>query len=333
MQSVAAAAPTRAGLLGNPSDGYGGKAIALAISEFRARVTLDPADRFELKPGPTDGLVFPSARRAVEAFAATGSEDGLRLVRAALKQFAGESKEFASLEDDDPRLRFSIAYETDIPRQVGLAGSSAIVVATLRALCEWFESRVEPLRLAELALAAEIEELGIAAGPMDRVIQAHGGLMSMDLAEPGRPESYEALDPACLPPLFVAWDLRGGQPSGRAHGDLRARWLAGDPKVLQMIEAFRKLVDEGVACLRAGDHPGLRELMNRNFEMRSAIFDVSERDRALVAVALSRGGAAKLCGSGGAVVGMAGPDGLEAIEASYRAAGFGFLLPTVATVS
>ena len=332
MQSVVSIAHARAGLLGNPSDGYGGKAVALAIANFRARVTVEASDRFELRPGPTDGMRFRSARHAARAFAATGSDDGLRLMRAALKRFAAESKEFASLDENDPLLRFALGYETDVPRQVGLGGSSAVVVDTLRGLCEWFGSRIEPARLAELALAAELEDLGIAAGAMDRVIQSHGGLMVMDLKEPRGPDSYQALDPAWLPPLFIAWDPFGGEPSGRAHGKLRARWLAGDPEVLQMIEAFRKLVDEGVACLRSGDHERFCDHMNTNFEMRTAIFDVSERDRGLVTIAVGQGGAAKLCGSGGAVVGMAGPEGLDALEASYRAAGFGFVRPTVATL-
>jgi glucuronokinase len=334
VSAVSATAYARAGLLGNPSDGYGGKAIALAVADFRARVQLTPADGFELIPGETDGMRFRDARRAARAFAATGSDDGLRLMRAALGRFAGEWSNFGKIDDDDPRLRFSLRYETDIPRQVGLAGSSAIVIATLRALCAWFDAEIAPARLAELALAAELEDLGIAAGAMDRVIQAHGGLVAMDLKEPRGPGSFERLDPALLPPLFLAWDPRGGESSGRAHGTLRARWLAGEPAVLTAIEAFRGLVDEGVACLRAGDADGLRQRMNRNFEMRTEIFDVSERDRALVAVATGPGGAAKLCGSGGAVVGMAPPGDAEAgladLDARYRRAGFGFVRPSPA---
>ncbi len=331
MQPVVATAHARVGLLGNPSDGYGGKAIALALGNFRARVHLTPAERFELIPGASDGVTFADARAAVADFAATGCDDGLRLLRAALHRFSGYAHAFERLQPDDPRLRFRMAYETDIPRQVGLAGSSAIVVAALRGLAEWFDVAIPPVDLAELALAAELEDLGIAAGAMDRVIQAHEGLLCMDLAEPRGPGSYEHLDPAALPPLFVAWDLRGGQASGRAHGTLRARWLAGDPEVLATIQAFRALVDEGVACLRDGDHARFRALLNENFEMRTRIFAVSDRDRALVAVAAGMGGAAKLCGSGGAVVGMAPPGeaarGLADLERRYREAGFGFLRP------
>ena len=334
MQPLLATASARAGLLGNPSDGYGGKAIALAFDDFQAKVWIAPAERFTLIPGATDGVRFSSARAAVAAFAATGCDDGLRLVRAALRRFALAWPGFALLPEDDPRLRFTLRYETEIPRQVGLAGSSAIVTATLRALCGWFDVELEPAVLAEIALAAELVDLGIAAGAMDRVIQAYGGLMVMDLAEPRGPASYQRLDPGSLPPLFVAWDPGGGETSGRAHGTLRARWLAGDAEVSRVIEAFRRLVDEGVACLGAGDPDGFRALMTRNFEMRTSIFPVAERDRRLVGIATRQAGAAKLCGSGGAVVGMPGPGDPEAELASlasrYRAEGFGFLRPTPA---
>jgi len=332
MEPVQATAYARAGLLGNPSDGYGGKAIALSISDFRARVQLTPCERFELVPGPSDGMAFETLHEANEHFGAAGCDDGLRLLRAAARRFVLQAPDVAALDADDPLLRFRVHYETDIPRQVGLAGSSAIVVAALRALCVWFGTQIPPARLAELALAAELEELGIAAGAMDRVIQSHGGLMCMDLAEPRSPASYRALDPTLLPPLFVAWDLRGGTSSGGPHGTLRARWLAGDPEVLGVIEAFRALVDEGVGCLEAGDHDHFRELLRRNFEMRTRIFDVSEPDRTMIAVADAAGAAAKLCGSGGAIVGMppAGQAeaGLRELARRYRDAGFGFLRPT-----
>jgi len=325
---VRATAHARAGLLGNPSDGYGGKAIAFAFADFAATVAIRPAERFALRPAASDGVDFPTVRDAVEEYRGLGCEDGLRLLRAALVRFAGRTPELAGLADDDPRLRFEIGYETSIPRQVGLAGSSAIVVATLRALAVWFGVALSPFELAELALAVELEDLGIAAGAMDRVIQSYEGLLAMDLREPRRPGSYASLDPAALPPLFVAWDPRGGQPSGRAHGTLRRRWLDGDPEVLAAIGRFRALVDEGIEALARRDGDALRELMRRNFAERCAIFAVGDRDREMVAIAEAGGAAAKLCGSGGAVVGSpASAIDLDRLAADYERAGYRLLRP------
>lgn len=327
-REVTGRAFARAGLLGNPSDGYGGKAIAITLPDFSASVRIAPAERFSLLAGPSDGLAYESVQAASRAWRAGACEDGLRLLRAAVARFARHWPGIDSLPADDPRLRFEMSYVTDVPRQVGLAGSSAIVVAALRALADWFDVTLSPFELSEVALAAEVEELGIAAGAMDRVVQAYGGFMLMDLREPRDEGAYLRLDPADLPPLFVAWDPAGGRASGRAHGDLRARWQRGDADVAAAMEAFRERVDAGVAALHAHDHAALRDLMDGNFDARCAIFDVGPRDREMVSIARERGAAAKLCGSGGAIVGTpgAGTDPSE-LGRAFESAGYRYIEP------
>jgi glucuronokinase len=325
MNQANAFAFSRAGLLGNPSDGYGGKALAVSLANFRVCTTLEAARELRFVPGPSDLQHFPSLAEALREISSGGCDDGLRLLRAAVSRFAGFAPEACDHVPGDARMRFEMRYETDVPRQVGLAGSSAIVVSALRALARWFDVPVPPFELAELALAAEVEDLGIAAGPMDRVIQAYEGLVVMDLAEPRSAASYRSLDVELLPPMFLAWDPRTGSFSGRPHADLRSRWLAGDADVLGAIQQFRDLVDEGVASLERGDHEAFRTLMNRNFDLRATIFSVTTRDRQMVEIARAHAGAAKQCGSGGAVIGMPAPgQPSTALERAYRDAGFEF---------
>ena len=77
---------------------------------------------------------------------------------------------------------FSVRYSTTIPRAVGMAGSSAIIVATLRGLMEFYEVEI-PLHVQpSLALSVETMELGIAAGLQDRVVQIYEGLVAMNFA-------------------------------------------------------------------------------------------------------------------------------------------------------
>jgi len=323
VEPVRRSAHARAGLLGNPSDLYDGRVIALALANFAASVTLTPAERFEIAPGAGDATAFPSLREADAAFSAYGCDDGVRLLRAALQRFVARRGGLADLARDDPRLRFRIAYATDIPRQVGLAGSSAIVIAALRALSSWFALALAPAELAELALACETEELGIAAGPMDRVVQAYQGLLWMDFAPPRGAHAYRPLDAERLPPLFVAWDPRGGEPSRKRHGDVRQRFLRGDPDVKRALASLPPLADAGLACLQRGDAVGLRELVDRNYEIRASIYPPAAVDAELVRLARAAGCVAKLCGSGGAVLGvLAAAADWPRVEASYAAAGF-----------
>ena len=275
----------RAGLLGNPSDVYGGKAIALSVCDFAAEVWIAESDELRFEADP----------------------EGARLLAAALGRFP---------EARDRRLR--LGFRSDIPRQVGLAGSSAIVVGALRALGAWFGVELHPAEVAERALAAEAEDLGIVAGPMDRVIQAYGGLVHMDLRAPRGAHSYRRLDPGLLPPLFVAWDPHPGEPSGVAHADVRARFT-------------HVLVDEGLVCLERRDVAGLMRLVDRNFDTRASIWKLRERDVAMVRLGRALGAAVKFCGSGGAVLGVMRDEAeFPALARAYAEAGFPCIRPTVA---
>lgn len=323
-------AHARAGLLGNPGDGYGGKALATPILDFEARVTVERAARFELRPHPGDGLRYGSLGAAVRAFAGGGSEDALRLLRAAVRRFwtlagAPDPEQGAWAEG------LALRYETTIPRQVGLAGSSALIVATLRALAGRFALAPEPFDLAESALAAEVEDLGIAAGPMDRIVQSYGQVVVMELAPPRTPRGVRRLDPALLPPLFLAWSPLRTKSSGRLHAPLRERWERGDPDVLEVIHELRELVDRGVRSLEDGDVAGFADAVSRNFELRSRIFPIHEGDREMVELADRHGCAAKLAGSGGAIIGVV-PQGADPqrLEAAFRARRLPFLRPRVA---
>jgi glucuronokinase len=317
-------AHARAGILGNPSDGYGGKAIACTVANFAARATIEPSRVFAVATS-TGRIVFPDQDEVRNPDAPVPGTEIVRLAMAALRRFVHRIE--PSVRVDSP---FTLSCETDIPRQVGLGGSSAMIIAVLRALSAHFDVPITPFDLAEHALAVEMDDLGIVAGPMDRVIQSYGGVMEMDLASPRSTGSYRPMDPTLVPPLVIAWDPTGGVPSGVTHGDLRARWLARDPVVLETIDAFREVVEQGVLALEARDRSTFVNLVNLNFELRCRIVPVSSRDREMVMLAQQHGAAAKLCGSGGAVLILHPDDNrLQEVEEAFNSAGFSCVRPVI----
>jgi len=323
MRSVTATAYARAGLLGNPSDIYGGRVLAFTFRNFSARVLVEPAERTVLgSEVSTDDM-----RDAIAVGLAGRCGEGA-LLAAALNQLTHHAPRLLELPGSGARVGFRVTVTTDIPRQVGLAGSSAIVVSTLRALAGWFGVALDAARLAELALRAERDELGITAGPMDRVVQAQEGLLHIDCRPPGSSVSLAA---QLLPPLFVAWELTPGVPSGVLHDTVRARWEAGDPAVRAAVDALATLADEGLDALRARDVARLRRLVDRNFDVRASVWPHGERDEELVAIGRRRGAAVKLCGSGGSVLGVMRAEAeYPALATAYRDAGCGILRPEVA---
>jgi len=307
----------RTGLLGNPSDGYEGKVVGCPLRNFAALVSIAPCERLRITAGGIPAEL-PALAAATEG-PLPDSVDGLeRLVLAAAVRLV---RSLGGTRPVPPT--FHIRCATTVPRQVGLAGSSAVIIATLRALGAWWECTPPRFELAEMALATEVEDLGIAAGPLDRVVQAYESTMVMDFAPPRSEAAYRTLDARLIPPLVVSWNASGGDSSHLTHSDLRARWKRGDPDVVGTVQALRELVDWGITALEARDVDLFADLVDENFRLRCSMTSVGEPDRAMVSVARAAGAGAKLCGSGGAVVAVprAGVDP-SAVERALRGAGF-----------
>ena len=161
--------------------------------------------------------------------------------------------------------------------------------------------------MAQIAWDIEREDLGIVAGPQDRVIQALGGLQYMDFSGPDDIGIHESLDPDLLPPLLVAWPKEPGTPSGDVHRALWERWSAGDSAVRQSIAGFAEIADTGRQALLDGDTTTFCDAVDANFDLRRSIFTLDDDQAALVTAARAAGAAAKFCGSGGAIVAVPRP--------------------------
>ena len=303
----------RAGLIGNPSDGYHGKTISLIIRNFYATVILYEWENIELLLSQEDHSRFESVSDLVSDVEQHGYYGGIRLVKATIKKFVQFCAAQVAAGDDRFKLhdgKFAIRYESNIPRQVGLAGSSAIIVATLRALMEFYGIEIERRLQPSLVLSVERDELGISAGLQDRVIQVYEGLVYMDFAV-DRMESirgfdcghYESIDPDCLPPMYVAYGRDVGEPTEKLHNPLRSRFEAGDEEVVAAMQRFAELTVTARSTLMAGEHEAFAKLVDANFDLRQQICPLDERHVEMVEAARSVGASAKYAGSGGAIVG------------------------------
>jgi len=142
----------RAGLLGNPSDGYGGKTISIIIRNYGAHITLYETPELRIERNDVDSNTFRSAFELVDRINLTGYYGGMRLIKAAIKKFV----EYCQSRQIRLHSRnFTIRYRSSIPRQVGLAGSSAIVTATLRALMEFYGVEIPMAEQPSLILSCE----------------------------------------------------------------------------------------------------------------------------------------------------------------------------------
>ena len=324
----------RAGLLGNPSDGYNGKTISISVRNYWAEVVLYEWDTVEIVLADDDRAKFDSIYELARDVRLHGYYGGIRLIKATIKRFVEHCQSHGIALHD---RKFSVRYQTTIPRQVGLAGSSAIFVAMLRCLMEFYDVQL-PLEIQPtFILNVEQEELGITVGLQDRVIQVYEGLVYMDfdkarerVVDGLRCYFYEPLDPALLPPLYVAHHETLGEPTEVFHNNIRERFRQGDQKVVEAMACFASLAADGREALLARDRPCLARLMNQNFDTRRAIYRLPQWQIDMIETARACGASAKFAGSGGAILGTYdGEDMFAAVRARLGAIGSRTIKPQV----
>jgi galactokinase/mevalonate kinase-like predicted kinase len=286
-------AHARAALAGNPSDGYGGAVLAVTLGGQRAEVTARAASQLEISP--------PS-----------------ELVAATVARFAHEYRSRASST--------VLQWTTSIPRGVGLGGSSAIVISTLRALSVLYDAELEATELAELALAIELHELQIAAGLQDRVAQAFGGLMFMDFDPAAGPDRYQRLDLALVPPLVVAWRVDAAGDSGAVHGPLRDRHAQGEAAVVRAMSELASLARGARDALLTGDVAEFGRCVDHSFDVRQQILALDPRHIEMISCARACGASANYAGSGGAIVAVCAPDSRRRVARELQQLGCDTLL-------
>ncbi len=294
----------RAGLVGNPSDGYFGKTISFIVKNFRAEVTLYESPELEILPNERDHSCFRSIAHLSEDVGLNGYYGGIRLLKATVRRFHNFCQQRRIHLHD---RNFTLRYDSNIPPRVGMAGSSAIITACLRALMEFYSVGIPRAVQASLILSVENEELGIPAGLQDRVIQAYEGLVFMDFDRKhlerygyGR---YEPLDPECLPPLYIAYSTNLSEGTEVFHNDIRGRFERGEAEVVEAMQCWAELAQETRAMLLAGRGCEIAPLLDRNFDLRCRIYRISEANQHVVRTARKLGASCKFTGSGGAFVG------------------------------
>ena len=321
----------RAGLLGNPSDGYFGKTLAVLVRNFRARVLLYPSARLEIRPSKADMPVFDSLDELYSSTRWRGYYGGIRILQALIVRLIDYCREQGfELE----HRNFTIEYESTIPLRLGMGGSSAIITAALRALCRYFNLQIPLPIQAKLALETETLEIGVPAGPQDRVIQVYEGLVYMDfqrsLMESRGYGEYEQLDPSLLPSIYLAYRTSLSEGTEVFHNNVRARWRAGDKDVVHAMATWASYAERGRQALLDRDFATFDRLIDANFDLRQRLYDISPGNLEMIQTARQLGAAANFAGSGGAIVGTYKDDAMfENLRQAMEKIGVAVIKPAV----
>ena len=332
MEIVKARSFPRAGFLGNPSDGYFGKTMSFAFADYCVDLTLTESAKMRFVPGEVDDATFDSPMNLVRDIRLYGYYGGIRMLKAVAKLFFEYCFDHGI---DLPEQNFTAEYRTNIPRLVGLSGSSAICSAMLKALMKFYSVDIPLEYTPTICLEAEKLELGINCGFQDRVIQMYNGLVFMDFektfVEENKRGRYERLDPTLLPNVYVAFDPNRAEESGKAHRKVKRLFEEKKADILAAMTEFADIAQKGRDALVEGRVDIIPTLVNANFDLRDKIFNVAELNRNMVMTARESGASAKFAGSGGAIVGTYEDDAqYEKLKQKLDAIGCTTFRPTIA---
>ena len=321
----------RAGLLGNPSDGYFGKTISLLVRNFRARVVVYPSARLEIKAGKADLPIFESLDDLYETTRWRGYYGGFRIIIALLVRLTDYCRANGI---ELPNRNFTLEYESTVPLRLGMGGSSAIITAALRALIQYYELNIPVEIQPNIVLETETKELGVAAGLQDRVIQTYEGVVFMDFArqlmETRGYGEYEPLDPKLLKDIYVAYRTSLSEGTEVFHNNVRERWRNNDPVVVDAMQQWASYAEQGRTALLRGNRPELHKLINANFDLRAGLYQLDPGNLEMIHLARACGASANFAGSGGAIVGLyEGESMFNQLKDTMRAAGVAVIKPQV----
>ncbi len=307
---LVASAPGRCGIIGNPTDMYGGSVISCSTRE-RAYVSLEPSEHLILEAD--QGPVRIQQRADLQ-----GKGDHVDILRAVL----AHQRYY--------QLRVHLRCWSEIPFAAGLSGSTAMLAAALRVVLAYQAVGVSMHHFAELARSVELNYLGVVCGYQDQYMAGFGGINYMDFRDKEfyrevMSEPYATVEPLSqhvdrVPVLLANTGVQ--HHSGAVHKPIRERWLEGDREVVEAYLRIGKLAREGKKAILNRDWRLLGELMNENHNIQRQLGGSGPENEHLIEAALRAGAyGAKLAGAGqGGTIIALHPEP-ESLEGALLAAG------------
>ena len=172
------------------------------------------------------------------------------------------------------RSGVSLFLASEVPPGTGLGSSSAVAVATIKALSVACGMMLSSAEIAELACHIEIERLGQPIGKQDQYAAAFGGLNAITFSDEKvsveplsiSPETLLRLDRNIL--LFFVGSTRISSDILSKQKDASAR---GKPEVVSALHAIKQAALEVKNCLERGDLRRFGELLDLNWQHKKRL--------------------------------------------------------------
>jgi D-glycero-alpha-D-manno-heptose-7-phosphate kinase len=287
---IRTSAPTRIDLAGGTIDIWplylfheGACTVNAAIS-LRAHVDIEPrADgRVELRSIDTGRQVFAASWRDLIP------AGDLPLLSLAARQFALEGA--------------TLITRGESPAGAGIAGSSALTIATIGALARWSGAEVDEECLLQTAMNVECQTILVPTGVQDYRPALYGGIAAIELRADRIARVGLDVDPRALEERIVLAYTGAPRNSGTNNWEITKRHIDGDRHIFDCFERIRDTAVAMRTALQRGDWDEVGRQIAKEWDNRKrlapGVSTLAIDD--LIARAMGAGAtAAKVCGAGG----------------------------------
>jgi len=212
------------------------------------------------------------------------------------------------------------------PAGAGIAGSSALTIASCGALARWSHASTDADDLFQIAMNVECQAIRVPTGVQDYRPALYGGTAAVELRVDGIRRVAIEVDPQELQRRLVLAYTGAPRNSGTNNWDITKRHLDGDSRVFDCFERIRDTAAAMRTALERADWDEVGRQIDREWENRKLLAPgvTTPTIDALIARARGAGAtAAKVCGAGGGgcLFCYAPPDRHPAIAAALTAGG------------
>ena len=220
----------------------------------------------------------------------------------------------------------NIVTQSDSPIGAGIAGSSALNVATCAALARWRGRDLSPEALLGIAMNVEAQVIDVPTGVQDYRPAYYGGISAVEMGVGGVTRVALDVDPVSLSERLIVAHTGASRESAINNWQIVKGRIDREPGIATHFDQICRVAGTMRKALIAADWPEVGRQLNHEWELRKrltprvttpAIDNLIERARRTGALG------SKVCGAGGGgcIASLAAPDDILAVTSALADGG------------